>query len=58
MYETPEDLQHLQAVLDQSIAHAGAFLRQSFQMPEHSLSALQLVHFWQAVQTVAFATVT
>lgn len=58
MYETAEDLQHLQDLLDRSIKQAGAFLRQSFQMPDHSLSARQLVHFWQGIQTIALATVT
>lgn len=58
MYETRDDLQRLQALLDRSVEQAGAFLRESFQMPDHSLSAGQLVYFWQAMQTVAFATVT
>jgi uncharacterized pyridoxamine 5'-phosphate oxidase family protein len=58
MHETPEDFQRLQALLDQSIEQAGAFLRQSFQMPTHSFSARQLVHFWQGLQTIALATVT
>ena len=57
MYETDEDMQRLQMVLDQSIERAGSFLRQSFP-PDHSLTARQLVHFWQGLQTVAFATVT
>jgi Pyridoxamine 5'-phosphate oxidase len=58
MHETPEDIQKLQDVLDQSIEQAGAFLRESFEIPDHSLSARQLVHLWQGVQTVAFATAT
>jgi hypothetical protein len=58
MYETPEDIQQLQDLLDRSITKAGVFLRQSFEMPDHSLSARQLVHFWQGMQTIAFATVT
>jgi Pyridoxamine 5'-phosphate oxidase len=58
VYETQEDLQHLQALLDQSIEQAGTFLRQSFQMPTHSFSARQLVHFWHGLQTIAFATVS
>ena len=58
MHETREDFQHLQALLDRSIEQAGTFLRQSFQMPAHCLSARQVVHFWQGVQTIAFATVT
>ncbi len=58
MYETIEELPSFQALLDHSIEHAGVFLRQSFQMPAHSLSARQLVHFWQGIQTIALATVT
>jgi len=58
MRETPEDIERLQALLDTSIQRAGAFLHRSFQMPEHSLSAQQLIDCWQDVQTVALATVT
>ena len=58
MYETPEDFQRLQTLIEQSIEQAGTFLRRSFQMPAHSFSVRQLVHFWQGMQTVAFATVT
>ena len=58
MYETLEDFDMVQSLLNQSIENAGPFLRESFQMPDHSLSARQLVQFWQGVQTVAFATVT
>lgn len=43
MRETAEDLEKLQALLDQSIEQAGDVLRSSFQMPECSLSAAQLV---------------
>jgi hypothetical protein len=58
MYETLDDIQHLQMLLDRSIEQAGVFLRESFEMPDHSLSAWQLVHLWQGLQTVAFATAT
>jgi N-acetylglutamate synthase-like GNAT family acetyltransferase len=58
MRETPEDIERLQTLLDHSIERAGAFLRRSFQMPEHSLTAQELVDCWQGVQTVALATVT
>jgi Pyridoxamine 5'-phosphate oxidase len=58
MYETDEVIQHLQALLDRSIEQAGVFLRASFEMTAHSLSARQLVHLWQGLQTVAFATAT
>jgi hypothetical protein len=58
MYETATDFQHLQALLDHSIEQAGPFLRESFQMPTHSLSARQLTRLWQASQNIALATVT
>lgn len=58
MKETPQDIERLQALLDNSIERAGAFLRRSFQMPEHSLTAQQVIDCWQDVQTVALATVT
>ena len=58
MHETPEDMEQLQVLLGRSIERAGAFLRSSFEMPEHSLSAGQLVHYLQGIQNVAFATVT
>lgn len=58
MHETPEDMEQLQALLDRSIERAGAFLRSSFEMPEHSLSAGQLTHYLQGIQNVAFATTT
>jgi hypothetical protein len=58
MHETPEDMERLQALLSRSIERAGAFLRRSFEMPEHSLSVGQLVQYLQGIQNVALATVT
>ncbi len=58
MYESEIDLSLLQKLLDASIAGAGEFLRSSFEMPEHSLSAAQLVEHLQGGLTVALATVT
>ena len=58
MHETPEDMERLQALLDRSIERAGSFLRSSFEMPEHSLSAEQLVRYALGNQVVAFATMT
>src|SRR3989440_6863637 len=58
MRETQEDIERLQTLLDNSIKRAGAFLRRSFQMPEHSLTAQQLIDCWRDVQTIALATVT
>lgn len=58
MRETQADIERLQALLDNSIERAEAFLRRSFQMPEHSLTAQQLIDCWLGMQTVALATVT
>ena len=58
MRETPADLERLQALLDRSIEGAGPFLRSSFEMPEHSLSAAQLAGHLQGSLTVALATTT
>ena len=58
MFKTPDDLRQLQALLDESVANAGAFLRSSFEMPEHSLSSGQLVAYLAGLRTVALATVT
>jgi hypothetical protein len=58
MRETPSDLERLQALLDQSVERAGPFLRSSFEMPEHSLSAAQLAAHLQGSLTVALGTVT
>ena len=58
MLETADDLRGLQALLDRSIDAAGPFLRNSFQMPEHSLSADRLAGHLQGSLTVALATTT
>jgi len=58
MRETAEDLERLQRLLDDGIEQASGFLRSSFQMPERSLSAEQLVARLEGGLTVALATVT
>lgn len=58
MRETPADLQRLQTLLDHSIEQASPFLRSSFQMPEHSLSAAQLAAHLHGSLTVALGTVS
>jgi hypothetical protein len=58
VYETPHDVERLDEQLRASIEQAGPFLRSSFEMPEHSLTAAQLIRHLQGVQTVALATVT
>jgi Pyridoxamine 5'-phosphate oxidase len=58
MRESPADLERLQALVDASIDAAGPFLRNSFEMPERSLSAQRLVERLQGLLTVALATTT
>ena len=58
MYETPADTTDLQALLDHSITQASPFLRSSFEMPQHSLSAAQLIAHLHGPLTVAVATST
>ncbi len=58
MNETGADLERLQALLDSSIERATPFLRASFEMPDKSLSAGQLVAHLTGSLTVALATVT
>ncbi len=58
MQESREDIAQLQALLSRSIEQAGSFLRESFQMPVHSLSAEQLAGYLQGMRTLALATVT
>lgn len=58
MRETAADLERLQALLDESVEQASPFLRRSFEMPEHSLSAAQLVTHLRGSLTVALSTVT
>lgn len=58
MQETPADLAQLDALLSHGIATAGPFLRSSFQMPQCSMSAAQVVAVLQRVVVVSFATVT
>jgi hypothetical protein len=58
MRETAADLQRLQALLDDSAEQASPFLRSSFEMPAHSLTAAQLAAHLQRALTVALGTVT
>ncbi|HXO09094.1 MAG TPA: pyridoxamine 5'-phosphate oxidase family protein [Solirubrobacteraceae bacterium] len=58
MRETPDDLRRLRALLDASATRASPFLRASFEIPERSLSAEQLVKHLTGSLTVALATVT
>ena len=56
---TEQDLIGLQELLDRSAASAGSFLRQTFELPGHSLTAHQLTrYFEERMRAVAIATVT
>lgn len=57
MYETPDDLRRLQALIDESFAAAGDHLRSIF-TEERRLDALQLSERLQGVNVLALATVT
>ena len=58
MRETAGDLNELQALLEDSATRASPFLRASFEIPEHSLSAEQVAGHLAGSLTVALATVT
>ena len=58
MQETASEIARLQAVIERSIARAGPFLRSSFEMPDHSLSAAAVIAVFADRPTVALATVT
>jgi hypothetical protein len=58
MSESHDDLARLQALLDRSTEQAGPHLRRTFELPEHALSAVQLVRYWGHEQQFALATVT
>jgi len=58
MNESPDDLERLQALLNHSTERAGPHLRRTFELPEHALSAAQLVQYWGQEQQFAMATVT
>ncbi|NOK58018.1 MAG: pyridoxamine 5*-phosphate oxidase family protein [Chloroflexi bacterium AL-W] len=58
MHETTEDIAQLQRTLDASIERAGTFLREAFEMPNRSLSATQIIEYYDQPRTVALATVT
>lgn len=58
MYETAEDRARLERVINQSQKEAGAFLRSSFEVPEKSLTANQVIAHLQGMVTLVMATVT
>lgn len=52
------DVNALQALIDRGTAEAGPSLRSTFELPEHAISARQLLRYWgSGHQQVALATV-
>jgi hypothetical protein len=58
MRESAADLERLQLLLTDSAQRASSFLRSSFEIPERSLTAEQLVDHLRGPLTVALATTT
>jgi pyridoxine/pyridoxamine 5'-phosphate oxidase len=58
MHETASDIERLQQLLTDSAQRASPFLRTSFEIPERSLTAAQLVDQLRGSLTVALATTT
>ncbi|MFW6074179.1 MAG: pyridoxamine 5'-phosphate oxidase family protein [Chloroflexota bacterium] len=58
MRELAGDLQWLDELLSRSMEQAGPFLRSSFEMPDHSLSARQMVKHLDGLPTISMASVT
>jgi hypothetical protein len=56
MFETPDDLDSLNALLKESIDSAGTYLRKAFEMPAASMGAEELVRQLGGLSTLAFAT--
>ncbi len=58
MRETAQERESFDRLITVSIAKAGPFVRSSLQMPHHSLSAGQLLRYWDRIHTAAVATST
>jgi len=58
MLETAEELDRLQALLDESARHASPFLRETFEIPARTPTALAIVEYLKAPVDLALATVT
>lgn len=54
----PSGSDELQAIIDRSTRAAGPYLRRTFELPDHALSAAQLTRYWDGRRQVALATVT
>jgi len=58
MNESAADVARLQSLLDRSATKGGPHLRRTFQVPEHAVTAEQLVRYWGDGKGFALATVT
>ena len=58
MRETQYEVAALRQLMQDSIDKAGSFIRESLQMPSHSLSVEQLLRYWSRMRTAAVATTT
>ncbi len=56
MRESDQELNSLRRLMEVSIESAGPFMRESLQMPEHSLRVEQLLKYWDGMLTAAVAT--
>ena len=56
---TEQDLAELQALIDRSVDSAGRFMSETFELPDHGLTARQLTSYFEdRMRPVAIATVT
>jgi hypothetical protein len=58
VYQSEDEIYHLQNLMDHSMDRAGEFLRFSLQIPGKSLNARQLIRRLTGPLTVSFATVS
>ena len=58
MRESDDEFAALEGLLNASIEKAGPFIRESLEMPRKSLSARQLLRYWNGLLTAAVAHTT
>jgi hypothetical protein len=58
MHESDDDLDRLDSVIVSSIERAGPFIRKSFDIPEKSIQAAELVQRMDGFRTIALAVAT
>jgi hypothetical protein len=57
MNESAADVARLQSLLDLSATKGGPHLRRTFQLPEHAVTAEQLVRYWGDGKSFALAEI-